>query len=102
LVGRRQRDAPTEPAESDPLPPEVAAGILKEFKDRHYATWPDEPLPALDGRTPRAAARTAKLRARLVDLLKDMENHELRASRPNDPPHDFGWIWEELGLDRPR
>ena len=95
----RHRSAPAERTEI--IPPELAADIIRQHKDRHYRGWPDEPLPALDGHTARKAARMAKLRARLVDLLKDMENHELRASSPDNPPYDFGWIWEELGLERP-
>ncbi len=96
----RHRSKPA--AESrDSIPPEVAADVIREYKDRHYKTWPDEPLPALDGRTAREAAGIAKLRPRLVDLLKDMENHEARTTRPDNPPYDFVWIWKELGLERP-
>ena len=97
----RRRGVPEEPADEGALSSEAAASIVAEFKDRHYRTWPDEPLPALDGFTPREAARTAKQRARLIDLLKDMENQELRAVGPDAAPYDFGWIWKELGLMRP-
>jgi len=87
-MARHRAKAPAEPA--DAIPPELAADIIKQYKDRHCQTWPDEPLPALDGRTAREAARIAKLRPRLVDLLKDMENHEARAERPDHPAYDFG------------
>ena len=96
----RHRSKPAE-EEREAIPPEVAADVIKQYKDRHYSKWPDEPLPALDGHTAREAAAKAKLRPRLVDLLKDMENHEARAARPDNPPYDFGWIWKELGLERP-
>jgi len=87
---RRRAEPPSE--DGDPIPPDVAARFITEYKERHYSTWPDIPLPALDGRTPRDAAGDAKLRPRLVDLLKDMENHELRAARDDTPAFDFGRI----------
>ncbi len=97
----RHASKPREPIPAG-IPPEVAAQLVLEYKERHYATWPDEPLPALDGKTPRAAARSKKLTPRLMDLLKEMENMESRAERPDNPAYDFGRLWSELGLERPR
>lgn len=96
---KRVRRRPTPP--EDPVPPAEAGRVLAEFKDRHYRTWPDVPLPALDGRTPRHAARLKTLRPRLIDLLKDLENHEARAATPDSPAYDFRWMWRELGLEPP-
>jgi SEC-C motif-containing protein len=87
------------PEEEVEIPPAEAARVLAEFKDRHYRTWPDMPLPALGGRTPRHAARLKTVRPRLIDLLKDLENHEARAASPGSPAYDFGWMWRELGLE---
>lgn len=95
----KHRSAPAKPAEE--IPPDVAAEVIRQYKDRHYKTWPDTPLPALDGRTPRESAGLPALRPRLVDLLKDMENMEARGARPANPAYNFGWIWTELGLERP-
>lgn len=36
-----------------------------EFKARHYAAWIDGPILALDGKTPRQAARTKRGRERI-------------------------------------
>jgi len=96
----RQRSKPRR-EEPPPIPPEVAAKLIGEYKERHYKTWPDEPLPALGGRTPRQAARLKTLKLKLIDILKDMENMEARAARPENPAYDFGRIWKELGLERP-
>src|SRR5438552_13682726 len=49
-VQAAHRGVPTLPLES----PE-AAEVVRAYKDRHYADWPDHPLPALQGRTPREA-----------------------------------------------
>jgi hypothetical protein len=96
-----QRRGANERAEPQPASPGVAAEMVRQFKERHYRDWSDEPLPALDGRTPRHAARLKTLRPRLIDLLKDVENREARAARPDNPPYDFGRIGRDLGLDRP-
>jgi hypothetical protein len=94
----RTRPPTREVRPDDAVPPAEAARVLAEFKDRHYRTWPDVPLPALGGRTPRHAARLKTVRPRLIDLLKDLENHEARNASPGSPAYDFGWVWRELGL----
>jgi hypothetical protein len=81
------------------VPPAEATRVLAEFKDRHYRAWLDVSLPALGGRTPRHATRLKTLRPRLIDLLKEMESHEARASKAESPAYDFGWMWRELGLE---
>jgi hypothetical protein len=87
--------------EAEEVHPKDAADFVLEFKDRHYRTWADVPLPALGRRTPRDAARDTALRPRLVDLLKQMENMEARGARRGQPAYDFSWLWAELGLSRP-
>jgi len=81
---------------AEPPTPE-AAQLLLAFKEQHYVSWPDEPLPALGGKTPRAAAATAQGRSSVDVLLKDMENHEQRAG--GEAPFDFSGLRRELGLD---
>jgi hypothetical protein len=60
----------------------------------------DRPLPALGNVSPREAVRTATGRAKVVDWLKDMENHAAKADRGGAPiaSYDFSWIWRELGV----
>ena len=71
-------------------------GVLRAFKARHYATWADESLPALDGLTPREAAAKPKYRARLETLLKEME----RGENEVEPGRrfDFSAIRRTLGM----
>jgi hypothetical protein len=97
LEERRERPSP-EPR--SPLPPEVEAAALQQFYDHHYRQWPDQSLPALKGKTPRQAARLKSLRPTLIGLLKDMENHQAHAALEGQPPYDFRWLWQELGLPR--
>jgi hypothetical protein len=94
----RRRDRPPKGGRAKTVSAQ-AADVVREVKHRHYATWADVPLPALDGRTPRHAATLKTLRPRLVELLKFMENAEARQEKGT--AYDFGWLWRELGLDRP-
>ncbi len=52
----------------DPDAPEVAA-MLDEFIREYEAKWLDEPIPALDGHTPRQAADDPTRRGDLIKLL---------------------------------
>jgi hypothetical protein len=52
----------------DPNDPEVAA-ILEGIIHEYETSWLDEPIPALDGHTPRQAADDPTRRADLIRLL---------------------------------
>ena len=80
----------------EPLTPEAERLIL-DFKRRHYADWPDHPLPALDGKTPREAVQTAGGRGAVDILLKEMENREQRVE--DGASFDFSQLRSELGLE---
>lgn len=69
---------------------------MAEFKKRHYVRWLDQPLPALHGRTPRDAARTAAGRAKLELLLKQMEHME---NHSPSVPFDFSALRRGLRVD---
>jgi hypothetical protein len=90
---------PRQRSPADEVPPEIAGPVIRNFLDSHYSTWPDDPLPALDGRTAREAVRTPAGRRKVTALLRTFEEAEHR--RPPEMRYDFGWIREELGLDRP-
>jgi hypothetical protein len=94
-----QSDAP--PLQSD-LPAEVAEQAMHSFLDSHYRQTLDEPLPYLDGKTPRQAARTKKGRAQVISWLKKLENSEgRRAASQGQQPYDFQWMWREMKIDYP-
>jgi len=88
-LGRREH-APA------PLPPEAQQLILEQ-QQRYYTDWLDEPVPALGGKTPREAARTAQGRSAVDVLLKDMENREQRSK--SGAPFDFSTLRRELRVD---
>ena len=80
----------------EPSTPETDQLVL-DFKRRHYADWPDHPLPALDGKTPREAAQTVRGRGAVDVLLKEMENQEQRMGE--GATFDFSGLRSELGLE---
>ena len=56
--------------------PEVRAQI-RQMLEQHWATWPDTPLPALEGKTPRQAAKDRRARELLESLLLEFEGKNL-------------------------
>ena len=92
----QRRDGPSEAA--DEIPPEIARQLMRDHLDKHYRETLDAPIPALGGKSPRLAVRTAAGREKVIDWLKMLEN---RSSGHGEGPiaeYDFGWMWVELGL----
>ncbi len=96
-----RRGPAARPPRREPLPPEVEAGAVTLFLDRHYREWLDIPVPALGHRTPRHAARLKTIRPRLEQLVRQFENHAERDRLEGRPGYDFGWLRVELGLAPP-
>jgi len=80
----------------------AAVQAMHSYLDAHYRNTLDEPLPLLGGKTLRQAVKTAKGRKEAVDWLKQLENIEhRRAADQGHKAYDTGWIWQELGIERP-
>jgi hypothetical protein len=78
--------------------------IIHDGLQRHYRDLLDQPIPALGNKSPRAAVKTAKGRAKVVDWLKTLENHTANLAGRNDEmaTYDFNWLWMELGVNELR
>lgn len=73
---------------------------LQKEQKKYYKKWLDMDIPMLDGLTPRQAARTTRLKPRMIEMLKDLEHMyetELAEGRPGFDP---SWMWGELGLEK--
>ena len=83
------------------IPPRKKLDVPKEVMAQVYANvyrnWPDEHLPALDGKTPREAVKDKSSRKKVLNLLKMLESRH--ASHGDQI--DFSPLWKELGLKRP-
>jgi hypothetical protein len=82
----------------DEIPIEVRQKLIGELMEKHFAKWPDTPLPALDGKTARQAVKTEAGRKKVTALLRDFENSEERKRRQGEPFYDISRLRDELGL----
>ncbi len=96
---RRTLDEPraAEPV-SNEIPPEVRHKLVTEYMERHNAKWPDMALPALGGKTPRQAVKSAAGRMEVSALLRDFENAEEHKRRAGEPFYDVARLRAELDL----
>lgn len=83
---------------ADEIPPEIARQILREHMDRHYRDTLDQPIPALGGKTPRQAVRSAAGRKKAIEWLKLIENRSAGHPDASLSDYDFKWMWGELGI----
>ena len=89
--------APSRARTSSGIPSEVGDRLVRDMKEKMYATWPDEAIPALDGLTPREAMKRPAGRRKLDLLLKEFELHE--AGEPAERRADIAGLRQRLGLD---
>lgn len=68
---------------------------------RTYANWCDEPIPALDGKTPRQCLDSANGRERVRFLLRTYEQSERRlAGTQGRAPVSYDFLWQDIRLAR--
>lgn len=96
----QRRDGPSEAA--DEISPEIARQLMRDHLDKHYRETLDAPIPALGGKSPRQAVRTAAGREKVIDWLKMLENRSAGHGEGPIAEYDFGWMWVELGLQEHR
>lgn len=83
------------------IPMDVQRQVIHEYLLKHYETWPDIPLPILDGKSPLQAVKTKKGRKDVIELLKSTEQLEQqRTAQTGGEPMDIGFLWERLGIER--
>lgn len=90
---------PPKNPQSDDLPPEVVTDVISQAIHRIYADWADEPMPALNGKTPRQALKTPTGAERVKGLIRSYEaaekNQAMQQGRLVVP---FDFLWEQIGL----
>lgn len=75
--------------------PEETQQALQQYMRDHYLKVLDEPLPMLNNRTPRDAAKSEAGRREVVEWLKLIENGH---AANGDVAYDASWLWDELDL----
>ena len=81
-----------------PFPPDAEEAIAAALMEK-LLSWCDQPVPMLEGKTPRQAVRSKRGRDDVAALLLDQER-SLRAS-PLAHLIDFGALWREVRLPYP-
>jgi hypothetical protein len=79
------------------MPLELEKAITAQLTS-HYRKTLDEPVPMLNGLSPRQCAADPALHDAVVRWLKQLENSDGRSPGAS---YDFGWMWDELKLERP-
>ena len=96
MLSERTGEAHPEPEPVDPAVQEAIAEMMK----RRWEAWFDESIPALEGLTPRQAARSEEGRELLEALLAFYDQSNQR--NPDSPTHaNTAELRRELGLDGP-
>jgi len=94
FAAARSDERPQSPPE--PMDAETEA-VIRDQKASHYESWLDSSIPALGGKTPKQAARSLLRRRALVNLLKEIENHEAR--QPAGIRYDVNILRRALGVE---
>ena len=82
----------------EPPPGVSSAEHLAALRRGNLRAWPDESLPALDGRTPRAAALDPALRPRVIELVKRQVRQVDEENRRDRRSDDVNELIRALGL----
>ena len=96
----KARDA-TKPLPEPDIPKDMQRQIIQQYLAKHYETWPEIPLPALEGKSPLEAVTDKRLRPAVIELLKSIDQLEARRiDQTGGEPFDVTFLWERLGLKR--
>ena len=73
--------------------------LVTTHLDQYYKQVLDEPVPALNNKTPRECIQGSD-RQRLIQWLKRLENSTV--ATPQMAHYNFQWLWDELGIEYPK
>jgi hypothetical protein len=89
------------PAAAPRLDAETLADAIETAIRGFYANWADEPIPMLEGRTPRQAMQSASGLERVKGLLRSYEDGEAKqAAQQGRRVVSYQFLWDALGLQR--
>ncbi len=105
LMSRMEKPAAPRAQAASQLPAGLDAGVLADAIEtairRSYANWADEPIPALQGLTPRQAMQGVTGLERVKGLLRSYEDGEAQqAAQQGRRAISYQFLWDALGLRR--
>ncbi len=87
-----------EEVKSTAIPREIEEKMITEHYRKHYERFLDDSIPALDGMAPRKAAKSAKMRSRLIELMKGHIHNIDTLNKDRGFSVSIAWVIEKLGL----
>lgn len=108
-TGKVNKSTSTKSASRKPLPskakgnmdlhPDIISNLIEQRIHHLYANWSNEPIPALDGKTPREAITTASGLERVKGLIRSYEEgEETQAAEQGRREISFAFLWDSIGL----
>ncbi|MFQ6067036.1 MAG: hypothetical protein ACE5K3_07145 [bacterium] len=85
--------------DEEDIPTEIEQELMEQFYKHHYTTFLDEEIPALDGLTPREAAKRDDYHERLIELMKGHINSVETLAEDKGIKISIDWVLKELGLE---
>jgi len=79
------------------MPPELQK-ILQKQAEQHWKSWLDEPIPVLDGMTPKQAAKDKKGKEKLEALLLLYERNSTTSPLENFYKPDLAYLRKQLKI----
>jgi len=73
--------------------------LLKQFLEKTYLEWSDQPHYLLSGQTPRHAAAAPAMRDKVSALIDDMERHDPGFRRTGKYAYRYNILRAHVGLD---
>ncbi len=96
---RKQGKERPSPELGEEIPIEIKRKLAQDFYKKQYQIFLDDRIPALDGMTPRRAAKKPSMRPRLVELMKSHLKGIERQNKVECLGIDISWVLDELGLE---
>lgn len=93
---KARKEKPAKP--TDEMPLAIQQQVYTQHMRKYYENWLNENIPALKGKTPMEAVKTKAGKARVVEILKGIENIEEGNRKAGRAHIDVSWMWERLGL----
>jgi hypothetical protein len=94
---------PTSSRKANPgnIDPRQVTRAIQEAVMRHYANWADEPIPALNNKTPRQAIQTKAGLERVKGLIRSYEaDDKEQATHQGREAVSYDFLWESLNIAR--
>lgn len=83
----------------DDIPLDTKRTVIRKYHESHYRRFLDDPVPMLENKSPRQAARERGMRPKLIELMK-LHIHGIdQRNRREDLGLDMEWVLDELGLE---